>query len=66
LFRQGEFGQADFKKEGHNGACYLKKTSRKKYFLLYESWAQKQRPLWQEEVKNLARRIADGTDALFE
>lgn len=65
LFKGEQLTANDFKKEA-NGACYLKKTSRQKFFRLYESWAQNQRSLWTEEVRNLARRIADGPDALFD
>lgn len=65
LIKNEQLAQSDFKKEA-NGACYLKKTSRSKFFLLYESWAQNQRPLWAEEGRNLARRIADGSDAVFD
>ncbi len=64
LFKEEQLTHSDFKKESDNNSCYLKKESRRKLFLLYESWAQNQRSLWAEEVKSLARRIADGPDAL--
>ncbi len=66
VFKEAQLGLGDFSKERSNNSCYLKKNSRKKYFQIYESWAQTQRPLWADETKNLARRIADGSDALFE
>jgi len=66
VFKKEKLRTNDFTKEGNNEACYLRKDSRRKYFSLYESWAQQQRPLWREEVENLARRISDGADPLFE
>ncbi len=66
VFKNEQLTINDFKKETSNNSCYLKKKSRKKLFLLYESWAKNERPLWTEEAKNLARRISDGPDALFD
>jgi len=65
-FKEEQLRITDFTKESCNDACYLKKNSRKKYFFLYESWAKIQRPLWEEEVRNLARRIGDGSNTLFD
>ncbi|MDH7514066.1 MAG: CRISPR-associated endonuclease Cas1 [Clostridiales bacterium] len=66
IFKGEQLRTSDFAKENSNNSCYLKKKSRKKYFFLYESWAQSQRELWQDEVRKLARRIADGADSLFD
>lgn len=64
IFRENKLDGEDFSPEG--GGYYLKKASRKKYFLLYEDWSKALRSRWQESVQHLARRIADGTDALFD
>jgi CRISPR-associated protein Cas1 len=66
IFKEEKLTASDFFKENPRQACYLKKNSRKNYFLLYEAWAQEQRSKWREEVENLARRISDGEDTLFD
>lgn len=65
-FRDEKFNSSDFTRDQSRTGCYLKKTSRKRYFLFYEEWAQRLRPQWQESVRDLARRIADGQDSLLD
>lgn len=66
IFRTRQFTQRDFSEDDERPGCYLKKTSRQRFYPLYEDWAKVQRPLWREEVKNLARRIMDGQDIISE
>lgn len=66
IFKEEKLNISDFYKENNHQACYLKKSSRRNFFLLYETWAQEQRSKWKEEVENLARRISDGSDPLFD
>lgn len=64
IFREREFTDRDFAYEDERPGCYLKKGSRKRFYPLYEGWAQTMRPKLVEEVRNLARRIMDGQDPL--
>lgn len=66
LFRDRVFTARDFSEDDEKPGCYLKKQRRKDFYPLYEDWAKQMRPLWTEEVRNLARRIMDGQDALPE
>lgn len=66
IFRTRQFTQRDFSKDDERPGCYLKKTSRQRFYPLYEDWAKVLRPLWREEVKKLARRIMDGQDIISE
>jgi CRISPR-associated protein Cas1 len=61
LFRQRDFRDYDFTINNQQGinACYLKKQAKQKYFELYEGWAKGNRPLWNEKVRSLAKRIVD-------
>ncbi len=64
LFRERTFTVRDFASEDERPGFYLKKAGRKSFYVLYEEWAEQYRPKWVEEVRNLARRIMDGQDAL--
>jgi len=66
LFRDRKLDLSDFSQSESGDGCYLKKASRKKYFFLYEDWAQQMRSAWRDCVRSLARRIADGEVALFD
>lgn len=64
LFKERHLISRDFMKDEESGGVYLKKAGRKKFYPLYEQWAQEQRPLWREEVQSLARRILEEENAL--
>ncbi|MDD5435101.1 MAG: CRISPR-associated endonuclease Cas1 [Nitrospira sp.] len=66
IFRERKFTDRDFSNEDERPGCYLKKESRKRFYPLYEEWAQAMRPKFIEEVRSLARRIMDGQDPLPE
>lgn len=66
LFRTRGLTLRDFSENDERPGCYLKKESRKRFYPEYEEWAKLMRPLWVEEVRNLARRIIDGKDPLSE
>jgi CRISPR-associated protein Cas1 len=66
IFRDRTFTKRDFVMNDERPGCYLKKDSRKKFYPLYEEWAQKMRPIWVEEVREIARRIMDGENTLPE
>lgn len=66
IFRTRQFTSRDFASDDERPGCYLKKNSRRRFYPLYEEWAKAMRPLWIEEVRNLARRIIDGKDTLSE
>ena len=66
IFRDRVFTSRDFAEADERPGCYLKKESRKRFYPVYEEWAQNMRPLWIEEVRGLARRIVDGQDTLSE
>jgi CRISPR-associated protein Cas1 len=66
VFRTRQFTVRDFTGDDERPGCYLKKGSRKRFYPAYEDWARTIRPLWTEEVRNLARRIMDGQDPLPE
>lgn len=62
LFRERDFTMRDFAVNDEKPGCYLKKESRKRFYPEYEEWAKTMRPLWTEEVRNLARKVLDETD----
>lgn len=64
LFKDKHIISRDFMEDSETGAIYLKKAGRKKFYPLYEQWAQQQRPLWREEVQSLARRILEEKDII--
>lgn len=64
LFRERTFTARDFSLEDEKPGCYLKKESRKRFYPAYEEWAKQMRPIWTEEVRNLARRIMDEQDSV--
>lgn len=66
IFRDRALTSRDFSEDDERPGCYLKKGSRKRFYPLYEEWAKEMRPLWVEEVRNLARRIMDGQDPVPE
>ncbi len=66
LFRDRHFTSRDFSEEDEKPGCYLKKSSRKRFYLLYENWAKLMRPQLVKEVKTLARMITDGQNTLPE
>ncbi|MBI5194626.1 MAG: CRISPR-associated endonuclease Cas1 [Nitrospirae bacterium] len=66
IFRERKFTDRDFSNEDERPGCYLKKESRKRFYPLYEEWAQTMRSKFVEEVRSLARRIMDGQDPLPE
>ncbi|MEW6117415.1 MAG: CRISPR-associated endonuclease Cas1 [Nitrospirota bacterium] len=66
LFRDRKFAARDFAHDDEKPGCYLKKESRKRFYPEYEEWAKMMRPVWVEEVRNLARGIMDGKDPLSE
>lgn len=59
IFKQNELSKRDFMKDEASGGIYLKKSGRKKFYPLYEEWAQKERQKLRETVRALARRILD-------
>ena len=65
LFRERTLTKRDFAMNDERPGCYLKKASRKKFYPLYEQWAQEMRPLWVEEARGIARRIMDGQDPVY-
>lgn len=66
IFRDRALTSRDFSEDDERPGCYLKKGSRQRFYPLYEEWAKEMRPLWVEEVRNLARRIMDGQDPVPE
>ncbi len=64
IFKKREFTPEDFATDNERPGCYLKKTSRQRFYQFYEDWAKVLRPLWEEEVKSLAREIMDGKDII--
>lgn len=66
IFRTRQFTARDFSEDDERPGCYLKKGSRRRFYPAYEEWAKEMRPLWVEEVRNLARRIMDGQDPVPE
>jgi CRISP-associated protein Cas1 len=61
-FADREFIGRDFAKDGEDHGCYLKKTGRQQFYKLHEKWAVTMRPAYTECVRDLARRIMDGTE----
>ncbi|ODA43431.1 CRISPR-associated protein Cas1 [Thermodesulfovibrio sp. N1] len=59
IFKQNELSKRDFMKDESSGGVYLKKSGRKKFYPLYEKWAQEERHKLRETVRALARRILD-------
>ncbi len=66
IFRKRQFTSRDFAEDDERPGCYLKKGNRKRFYPLYEEWANDMRQMWVEEVRNLARRIMDGQDIISE
>lgn len=66
LFRDRDLTARDFAKDDERPGVYLKKSGRKKFYPLYETWSQTLRSRFREEVRNFARRIMDGKDPLSE
>lgn len=66
LFRERVFSLRDFADEDERPGCYLKKESRKRFYLLYEEWAKGIRPLIVNDVRTLASRILDGQNIIPE
>ena len=66
IFRDRVFTSRDFAEADERPGCYLKKESRKRFYPVYEEWANKMRPLWVAEVREIARRVMDGQDTLSE
>lgn len=64
LFRDKHLSKKDFMQDEESGGVYLKKAGRKKFYPLYEQWAQKHRSSWREEVQTLARRILEEKNSL--
>lgn len=64
IFREKRLKSRDFFKEPESQGVYLKKSGRKNFYPLYEQWAQIQRPIWRQEVQNLARRILEKEDTI--
>ncbi len=64
LFNKTEFTAQDFSKDNESGGCYLKKQSRKRFYILYEEWAKRLRPQITEKVRILVRSIMDGKEPL--
>lgn len=64
LFRTEEFSARDFAFGDGGSGCYLKKGGRKRFYALYEEWAQDIRPGIIDQTRQLARRIMDGEDPL--
>jgi CRISPR-associated protein Cas1 len=64
LFRQRRFAARDFSSDNERPGCYLKKSSRGRYYQSYEEWSASCRPAMRAEVEALARSILDGEDAL--
>ena len=62
LFTEEGFSKRHFRREGE--AFYLKKEGRSMLWPLYEGWARERRPLWQKEVRELAREIMAGKNPL--
>lgn len=64
LFKNDLFRKRDFKKDLNEGV-YLKKSSRKRFYPLWENWAQTLRPILREEVRGFANRIAEEDSLSF-
>lgn len=64
LFKNDLFRKRDFEKDLNEGV-YLKKSSRKKFYPLWEKWIQTLRPILKEEVRCLASRIAEEESLSF-
>ncbi len=59
IFKNRHLSSKNFTKDEQTSAVYLGKAGRKKFYSLYEEWAQQQRSLWRKEVEKLARRILE-------
>ncbi len=57
VFRERQFTDRDFSSDNERPGCYLKKESRKRFYPVYEEWAQEMRPRFAETARDLARRI---------
>lgn len=66
IFRQKYFNSKDFMKDPESQGVYLKKSGRKKFYSLYDQWAQQHRSIWRQEVQNLARRILEKENIVFD
>jgi CRISPR-associated protein Cas1 len=64
LFRRRRFVLRDFAADSERPGCYLKKTSRSRYYQGYEEWSASRRSAMRAEVEALARSILDGEDTL--
>lgn len=64
IFKEKHLKSRDFMRETESQGVYLKKSGRKNFYPLYEQWAQIHRPIWREEVQNLARRILEKEDII--
>jgi len=64
LFKGRHITDRDFMKEPLQQGVYLTKSGRKKFYPLYEDWANTLRQELREEVRKLAHRIIDEENSL--
>lgn len=64
LFSSRSITVRDFMKDSLQDGVYLKKSGRRKFYPLYEEWANTLRPQLREQVRELSRRILDEKDTL--
>jgi len=64
LFHDRRLTARDFVYNNENSGCYLRKSSRKKFYPVFEEWISGLRGRFREDVRELARRLMDGKDAL--
>ncbi|GAB5046956.1 CRISPR-associated endonuclease Cas1 [Thermodesulfovibrio sp. TK110] len=66
LFKERHITVRDFMKDITQGGVYLKKSGRKKFYPLYEQWAQPIRQKLRDSVRELAKRIINEKDIVFD
>ncbi|WP_353683953.1 CRISPR-associated endonuclease Cas1 [Thermodesulfovibrio sp. 3907-1M] len=64
LFKERHITARDFMKDMTQGGVYLKKSGRKKFYPLYEQWAQPMRQKLRDTLRAIARRIVDAKDII--
>lgn len=64
VFSSRQITARDFMKDSLQEGVYLKKSGRKKFYPLYESWINEIRPKLREEVRKLSKEILNEEDTL--
>lgn len=66
LFKERHITARDFMKDITQGGVYLKKSGRKKFYPLYEQWAQQIRQRLRDTVRELAKKVSNEKDIVFD